>query len=270
MSSAPEDPLVGWIKSAGGGFDNARDACRVSDFTEIPLDPGRLAYFEAYFREYYYDRFRPSQGTEEILAVLGDCAPPGAWLDLGSATTTLFWSIPLSSAVTSISCCDVVAEALKTLAGFAASQEVPACYREVLKICGKSAGHLRDMRRKVRDYFVFDALAPWPEELFSAPFDLLTAFGLFGIAASAEGYARAFQHAARHLAAGGRAIGADWLRRPSFIAEDGHDNSYLTPALTRRAASRAGLRVLHCRQVPIAGDRYYRALICWALEKARE
>ena len=260
-----DDPLVGWVKKASEGFSNARDARALTDFANVHLNPTRVDYFRDYLKEYYDAEFIPGQGAEVALGYLEELAPAGSWLDLGAGTTTLFWSIPLRD-VSTVACCDIAAEALFVLDEFASSSEIPGCYQQVLEMYGKTASHLRSMRQKPRHYYVFDVLSPWPEGLWSSPFDLVTAFGSFGISATSEGYEECFKYLAQHLAPGGRAIGADWVRWPSFIEQDGHDNSYLAASLTRHAAGAAGLEVLECRQVPIAGDPYYRALICWALE----
>jgi len=60
-------------------------------------------------------------------------------------------------------------------------------------------------------------------------------------------------------------VGADWVRRPEFIARDRFDNGYLDAALVARAAEAAGLRLLDCERAPIAGDPCYEALLVWTL-----
>jgi SAM-dependent methyltransferase len=261
-----EGPLVGWIKGMEAGFSNERDALSRESFAAAGLDSGRLAYFRLYQEKYFNDRFVRGQGTEEILSNLERHGASGRWLDLGSGTTTLFWSIPLQG-ITSISCCDLVPEALAVLEELARSGKIPPCYQEALEMFGKPPSHLAEMSRRLDRFLVFDTLAPWPSWLAAKPFDLITAFGNFGIAPTPERYAACFGEIVRHLAPGGRAVGADWVRRPSFIAEDGHDNSYLAPALVALSGRQAGLTVLDCRQVAIAGDPQYDGVICWAMAR---
>lgn len=258
--------VVGWIKDAAPGFDNQRDFRAIDDFSGLRLDPDRLRYFETYSRLYYYDRFIPGQGVEAILEQLRRFGTHGRWLDLGGGTTTLLWSIPLTE-ISSIDCCDVVVEALAVLARFSESEDIPPCYADVLSAHGKTYEHLRAMRRKLRRFLVFDGLRPWPKVLAAERFDLITAFGVLSIAPDPEAYARGLEEVAAHLAPGGRAIGADWVRKADFIERDSHDNSYLERSQVVAAASQAGLRALECCREPIVDDPHYDAVLCWTLEK---
>jgi hypothetical protein len=260
-------PPIGWIRDAADGFANERDARDATSLAGVALDASRLAYFRAYRETWYRDRLVPGQGTEEILDTLARHGRGERWLDLGAGTTTLLWSLALDG-VTSIACADLVAEALATLEAFAQSQEVPPCYADALARMGRTAAHLAAMRDRIDRYLVFDALAPWPSWLAEERFDLITAFGLLGIAPSPDGYARCLREIARHAANGARVLGAEWLRSPALIARDGHDNSYLSPAQVARAASQAGLTTLACREVPVAGDPCYRGVVCWAFALA--
>jgi SAM-dependent methyltransferase len=264
--SLEDDPLVGWIKGLESGFVNDRDALCIESFDGVALDADRLAYFRCYLEKYYNERFIYGQGTEEILSNLRRYGASGHWLDLGSGTTTLFWSIPMEG-LASISCSDIVPEALAILDEFARSAAVPPCYQEVLGMYGKSPLDLALSRRLIKRFLVFDTLAPWPRWLSTEQFDLITAFGNFGIAPTPGRYAACFREIFRHLSPKGRALGADWVRWPLFIEQDGHDNSYLTPALVDFVARQAGFAVLDCRQVPIKGDPQYQGVICWALER---
>lgn len=258
--------VVGWIKDAAPGFDNQRHFRAIGDFSGLRLDPDRLKYFETYLRLYYYDRFIPGQGAEAILEQLHRFGPRGRWLDLGAGTTTLLWSIPLTE-VSSIDCCDIVVEALAVLARFAESPDVPPCYADVLSAHGKTSEHLRAMRRKLRRFLVFDGLSPWPKLLAAERFDLITVFGVLSIAPDRQAYARGLEEVAAHLAPGGRAIGADWVRKAVYIESDSHDNSYLERSQVVAAARQAGLRALACCREPIADDPHYDAVLCWTLEK---
>lgn len=264
--SALDAEVVGWIKDAAPEFDNQRHFRTIEDFSDVRLNPENLEYFETYRRLYYNDRFIPGQGTEAILDQLSRLGTHGRWLDLGAGTTTLLWSIPLME-IHSIDCCDLVVEALAVLARFGASEDVPPCYADVLHAHGRTPEHLHAMRRKLRRFLVFDGLSAWPEELASDRFDLITAFGVLSTAPDPEAYSTALEAAAAHLAPGGRAIGADWLRSVAFAESDEHDNSYLGRAQVLTAARRAGLRPLECSRQPIVDDPHYDAVLCWALEK---
>lgn len=260
--------LVGWIKEAGAGFVNDHDGLVLDSagLADQRLRPDRVAYFRSYLELYFREAFIAGQGTEEILATLSRFGRGGRWLDLGAGTTTLFWSIPLSG-ISSVGCADIAAEALLVLDEFVRSGEVPGCYRDALSMLGRTEAQLHEVRRRFGRYYVFDALTRWPARLRDERFDLITAFGNFGMAADADRYRACFGELAGHLAAGGRAVGADWVRTRSFAERDGHDNSYLGRALVARAAEVAGLRVLACRPVPIAGDGHYESVLVWAMEK---
>lgn len=264
---APAAPLdgdvVGWIKG-DDDFVNDRDAISLASFADTPLRGDRLAYFRAFFEAHYHDAFIAGMGTEHLLAALRRVGAAGRWLDLGAGTTTLLWSIPLRG-ITSITCADLVVEALAVLHDVARSGAVPGCYADVLAMFGSSVDELAATRRLVNRYLVLDALSRWPAWLSDERFDLITAFGCFGMAPGAECYVACFGHAAAHLAEGGRFVGADWVRRPEYIERDGHDNGYLDRALVARAAEAAGLRVLDCERAPIAGDPCYEALLIWTL-----
>lgn len=110
------------------------------------LNEARLDCFRRYAREHFYNEFRAEQGTEDVLATLARFGRGGAWMDLGAGPTTLFWSIPLSG-ITSITCCDLMSEALKVLDEFVKSAEVPRCYRQVLEMFGREQAHLEDIKK---------------------------------------------------------------------------------------------------------------------------
>lgn len=243
---------------------------KVLDLEEIPcesLDPAKLAYFERYLDEYFNDAFIPGMGAEEILDNLAHYGRGGRHLDLGSGTSTLFWSIPLDDLIV-IECCDIVPEALTILRRFVDGGHTPPCYREVLARHGKSEVELSELRNKISRYLIFDALAPWPDELQKERYDLVTAFGTLGICGNLQSYTACFRELAAHLAPGGRAIGADWIRSPAFIAEDGHDNTYLTPAALRQAAYGSNLRLLDSQEIVISGDPLYAQIVTWVMEQS--
>lgn len=241
-----------------------RSQGEITDFSAVGLDPARLAYFRRYFDSYFNDEFRRGQGTEDILENLARFGAGGDWIDLGAGPSTLFWTIPLDN-IRSISCCDMAPEALKVLNEFVNGDELPQCYRQVLEMYAKPAEHLAEMKRKVSHYYVFDAMEAWPEEFARHRYDLITEFGLFGLAASPERYLDCFEHLRPHLSDNGRIVGADWIRSPAFVRREGHDNTYLSPELVAEGAKRADVRLLHCRRSEIRGDPLYDAVICWAM-----
>ena len=99
---------------------------------------------------------------------------------------------------------------------------------------------------------------------------LISAIGCFGLSAGCRALCTgAFAAAAANLAPGGRFIGADWVRSGLLIDREGHDNRYVSPALTAACAERAGLSTLALARVPIAGDPYYKnSVTVWAFGRA--
>lgn len=229
------------------------------------LDEARLETFRKYARRHFHDEFRAGQGTEDVLATLARFGQGGTWLDLGAGPTTLFWSIPLSG-VDSVACCDLMGEALKILYEFAKGHEVPRCYEQVMEMFGRGPDHLTDIKRRIRHYYTFDALGPWPEELRGQAYDLVTAMGLFGLAPNPQRYMRCFEYVRPHLRDGGRMIGANWIRSRTLVRAKGHDNSYLSEALVAEGARRADLEVLELKRVSVKHDPDYDAVIVWAAE----
>src|SRR5262249_7642784 len=153
------------------------------------------------------------------------------WLDLGCGTTTLFWSIGLHS-VGAIDCCDKHPEALKVLSDFLGSDDLPACYADALNLLGAPHRHLEGMRKRFRRFVVADFMDNNSRMTGLSEYDLVTAFGLLGLAPSAEMYAAALANAARKVRRGGHLAGADWIRSAAFVERDGFDNRYLSGELT--------------------------------------
>jgi hypothetical protein len=254
----------GWIPNWNNGFDNQRDFRATGSLAGAELDPGAREYFQQYLAEYFNMEFVHGMGTEGILDALHGCPRAGRWLDLGAGTSTLLWSIPLRG-IESVSCCDLVQEALAVLEEFVRGDKIPRCYWDVMWMYGRTAQDLRYRRELITEFLVFDTFRTWPRRLAERSFDLITAIGNFGLCATPEGYRHCFRHFPAHLASGGRVIGADWIRSDAFVREEGHDNTYLSVDLTRAAAADAGLEPVYCERVPIFGDRLYDAVIVWSL-----
>ena len=238
----------------------------IADLGHLRLDPARLEYHQRYFRTNYYDELRHGQGTEQILRMVWRYGRSSRWMDLGAGTSTLFWAIPMSG-VSSISCNESCPEPLAVLRSFSESDEVPVCYQQALEMFGRPPAHLAEMKRKLRHYYVFDALGPWHLE---ERFDLITQFGLFGLAPSAEGYVRSLRTACGHLERGGRIMGANWICSGPAVERGAVDNSFVTTELVQEAAAACKLRVLHCERASVINDPDYDAVVMWAMELAGE
>lgn len=256
--------IGGWIAGAGAGFDNARDFRAIADIAREPLDPDRRRYFRKYLDGYFQEPFVHGWGTEDVLACIEESAPIGDWLDLGAGTTSLLWAIPMTG-LRSVTCCDLVPEALSVLDDLVRSEAVPRLLADVLAMYDLDEDTLRRKRGMFARYLIFDALQPWPPQLSAATFDFITAVGIFGLAPTPAEYKQCFRYMAPHLAEGGAVVGADWVRSRAFIEEEGHDNSYVGEAMLREAAAEAGLTVKACRPRALAGDPLYDAIVVWSL-----
>lgn len=254
--------IGGWLKDADAGMDRRRR--RLADLETSAMNPDYIAYFEDYRGRYFNDRLIPGQGVEEILATLRKYGgTPDLWIDLGAGVTTLFWSIGVRDPGRVIAC-DLVPEALAVLSSFKEGKEVPPCYGQAMVRVGLSQADFDTTRRRPWDYHLFDCHAPWSLPEYADGFDLVTAIGCFGLAPDPARYAAAFGAAAANLRPGGRFVGADWARSAAFVDREGHDNGYVSAALSERCGAECGLRLLNCTRIAIKGDPYYDAVLAWA------
>ena len=265
MSKAPVEAIGGWLKDDDPAMD--RRYRRLADIGSDSLKAEHLAYFEENLDRYFNDRLIPDQGVEEILEALRDHGGrPARWIDLGAGVTTLFWSIGVN-APQRVFACDLVPEALKVLSSFKDSGRVPPCYTDALALMARSKAEFEAPRRAAWSYHVFDCLNAWRVPGEAEGFDLVSVIGCLGLASDPAGYETAFRAAADNIAAGGRLVGADWIRSSMFVATEGHDNRYLSPVLTEGCAARLGLTRLQVDRVQIQGDPYYDAVIVWAYSR---
>lgn len=237
----------------------------IKGFTGLDLDDQKMAYYNSYFHEYYQDRFRPNQGTEIILDLLNRFGKSGVWLDVGAGPATLFWSLMLKN-IKEIHCSEINIEGLKVLNDFMESDLIPGCYWDVMNMYNISKSYLQKMRQLPRKYFLFDALNSWPIMLGREAYDIITAFGVFGLCKSAEEYKKGFKYMKPFLKFNGIAIGANWIRSQCFIGQNNTDNRYLKPELVQQAADKYGYDVLHLSNETINGDPNYNGVIVWVLK----
>lgn len=239
----------------------------IQNFESVELNTERMEYYLRYFSEYYHDRFRFGQGTEVILDILKRHGKSGHWMDVGSGPATLFWGLMLDG-VAELHCTEIFVEGLKVLDAFMVSRDVPQCYRDVMDMYKVPATKLQLLRTIPKKYFLFDALRPWPVELGHASYDLISAFGVFGLSKTAEEYRENFGFMRPYLKTGGMAIGANWVRSQHFINQDNTDNRYLSSSLVEQAAKYFGYELLHTSEEIIQGDPNYDKVIVWALRNS--
>ena len=229
------------------------------------MDETRLSYYRSYLLDYYNDEFRKNQGTEDILAMLSMHGRGGNWLDVGAGPATLFWAMALEK-IRTLDCTEICVEGIKVLHDFVLSGAIPRCYQEASDLLGLSKGRLEQPRKLPIRYMIFDAMAPWPAQL-SEQYDLITAFGVYGLSPSESAYMQNFHYMKPALRPDGRALGANWVRSTSMIERVGGDNRYLRPDLIKQAALLYGYKILHLSEVTIINDPNYDRIILWALKQ---
>jgi len=170
--------------------------------------------YEQYYHQYYNQAFEYGKGTEDILNLISSVKLTGTnrWLDLGSGSMSLFWSIPLLG-VNEIYCVDINPEAFYFLELLKKRKEYPQCYYDVLKMFDQRVEKLHYFFDKLLDVNCFDALNEWPRHYDSIKFDLITQFGLFGLCEDKITYLKSLMLAWKSLSQGGTFIGANWKRK---------------------------------------------------------
>lgn len=260
------EEVTGWIPESTQEFSNETGFQEISDWARLNVDAASLSYFTIYAEKNFSGPLVYGMGTEHILAALDRWGRGGAWLDLGAGTSTLFWCCALD-AVQSIAVVDVSTEALMVLNRMVRSSDVPQCYRDVLTMYGRDERHLTRFRELDWRYLVFDFSQRWPAVLSGNSYDLVSAFGCFGLADGPDHFRRSVTQTAAHLAPGGTVVGANWLRTPAAIAAKGYDTSFLTAEFVAATLEKHGLEVCETTVVPIRAEEWYEAIIVWVGRK---
>ena len=237
---------------------------RLADLDSAILDPARLTVFREYAKQEYSGPFIHDMGSAEILQMARAFMSPGRRLDVGSGTSALFWILATNGDIRTTAT-DVEPEALFVLRELVSSpQPLPLCYYQAAELFGLSASHIESLRQSVDSYLLFNALHPWPTELTTAAYDTVSAFGCFAIAGSQPAYLECFQRAAQAVRAGGRIVGADWIRHERLRKRD---YSFVAVPALRLIGKAVGLRVLAAEAVPIRGHELYSDVVLWAFER---
>lgn len=220
--------------------------------------------FRQYLAREYSGPFIHGMGSYEILDMVRKYSGRGRRLDVGGGTASLFWILGTGGTIRTTAA-DVEPEALVVLREFlSAPQPLPECYYQAAGLFGVPPTRVERLRRSIDSYLVFDALKPWPSTLTRSDYDLVTAFGCFAIAGSESGYRDCFRNAASAVRAGGRVIGADWIRHPDLQKRD---YSFVTEQTLRAIGSGMGLLVRHLEEVAVRGHDTYGGVVLWAFEK---
>jgi hypothetical protein len=205
-----------------------------------------IAGAEDYWEQYYADEFIPGLGTEQILAALARIPAAGTWLDLGSGSESLLWSIALHAGL--LIAADRDPQRLRLLRDYAASGKPRGAYRTVLTLCGQDEHDFAERCRRLRAAVAADCLSGTRLPISAGCANLVTQFGLLGLAAGHGQFLRAWDACHEPLAARGWIAGANW----NAPAQPGRVT--LTEHLYRAACARSGVTLLHIERVPITAD----------------
>ncbi|MBB4906200.1 class I SAM-dependent methyltransferase [Actinophytocola algeriensis] len=261
------EEVTGWIPESTREFSNETGFREITDWEHLNVDRASLAYFNTYAQKNFSGPLAHGMGTEQILAALDRWGGGGEWLDLGAGTSTLFWCCALEE-VASITVVDASVEALVVLDRIVRSSRVPRCYRDALAMYGRDERHLARFRDAGWRYLVFDFSQTWPDAVPRSTYDLVTAFGCFGLADGPDHFHRSINETATRVAPGGTVIGANWLRTPDAIAEKGYDTTFLSTDFVADALETRGLEACEVTVVPIQGEEWYEAVVVWAGRRA--
>lgn len=207
-----------------------------------------VANAQEYWQRYYAEQFRFGLGTEDILAALMQIPPIDSWADLGSGSESLLWAIALRAR--QLVAVDVDPKRLEILRQFTVAGRPRGGHTTALRLCGRTEPNDFLVRcRSLAALIRADCLAgPLPADPHLTPgsFDLITQFGLLGLARNTGHFTTCFTSIHRLLAPGGWIAGANWVaRHPQGRVE-------LTEQLYRTAATSAGVQLLLLKRIPIA------------------
>jgi hypothetical protein len=207
-----------------------------------------IAAASDYWDRYYANGFLPGQGTEQILTALSGIPPVDSWVDLGCGSESLLWSIPLRARF--LTAVDTDLDRLALLRAVAANPPRPA-YRDVLALCGRTpvdfTMRCATLTATVHANCLTDR-TPTRHDLPVGGFDLITQFGLLGLAPSTTAFLSAFTALHGLLAPGGWTAGANWTARNPT------GRVVVSADLYQAAFTAAGLEPLTCTQIPITTD----------------
>jgi hypothetical protein len=199
-----------------------------------------------YWNLYYGDQFIAGQGTEEVIAALLDVRPVGIWLDLGAGSESLLWSIPLRAE--RLIAVDLDPKRLALLRTYAASHRPRGAYQTVLERSRRTSADFVDRCGRLVAEVIADCLTGQSLPFMPESAELVTQFGLLGLAASSEQFFASWQAIHEPLAAGGWCAGANWQ------ATADRDRVRLSNCLFTSAFGLAGITPMLIIRVSVAGD----------------
>ncbi|GAA0979423.1 hypothetical protein GCM10009555_044080 [Acrocarpospora macrocephala] len=210
------------------------------------MRPATIADANQYWERYYSGEFIFGLGTEHILAVLQQIPPARTWADLGAGSESLLWSIPLDAG--HLFAVDLDPHRLALLRDYAAARRPRGAYQTALKLCGRNADDFAQRCDRLAATIIADCLAGYPTPLRAGCADLVTQFGLLGLATSHAQFLTSWKACHEPLAAGGWAAGANWN------ATAKHGRIQLSQQLYTAACAETGMTPLLVTRVPITAD----------------
>ncbi|MFF4991499.1 class I SAM-dependent methyltransferase [Streptosporangium saharense] len=211
-----------------------------------------VADADDYWNRYYSDEFVAGLGTEDILTALGDVPPARTWVDAGAGSESLLWAIPLTAA--HLVAVDIDADRLALLRSYAATEDPRPAYRTVLDLCGRTEQDFAARCRSLAATLRADCLTGEPLPVADDSADLITQFGLLGLAPTPTAFLTAWQALHQSLAPGGWCAGANW------ISSTPTDRVELTENLYRQAMTACGITPHLLARVPVTGDLDFTAV----------
>lgn len=199
-----------------------------------------------YWERYYAEEFIFGLGTENILAVLRQVPPVGTWADLGAGSESLLWSVALDT-------CRLVAvdrdeQRLLTLRAYAGARQPRGAYRTALALCGRAPGDFALRCDGLAATVAADCLTGPFLPLRPACAELVTQFGLLGLASTPAHFTSSWVACYEPLSPGGWAVGANW----AAVGQPGRVR--LTRQLYQAAFVRSGMTPQLIEQVTVSGD----------------
>jgi len=210
------------------------------------MTPRTIADADRYWESYYSSEFTFGLGTEHILAALQQLPPARTWLDLGSGSESLLWSIALDAR--RLIAVDLDPHRLNLLRDCAAARTPRGAYQSVLDLCGRGQSDFAQRCGSLAATVVADCLTGRPLPLQADCADLVTQFGLLGLAPGPGQFLASWAACQIPLAAGGWAAGANWN------ATNRTGRVQLSEELYTCAFTRSHMTPLLIRCVPIAAD----------------
>jgi hypothetical protein len=172
------------------------------------MTPRTIADADRYWENYYSSEFIFGLGTEHILATLQQLPPAQTWLDLGSGSESLLWSIALDAR--RLIAVDLDHHRLNLLRDYAAARTPRGAYQTVLDLCGLGQSDFAQRCGSLAVTVIADCLIGRPLPLQAGCADLITQFGLLGLASGPDQFRASWAACHHPLTAGGWVAGANW------------------------------------------------------------